>query len=76
VPPLAQGGKIRLGWLNHTNVKWLGATYTDIDGRRYSSLTAEDLTTVRAGDAFPHWREEQILKQWQVDPTAGGGTAK
>jgi hypothetical protein len=35
VPPLALGGNIRLEWLDHTNIKWLGSAYTDIDGRGY-----------------------------------------
>jgi len=67
VRPLALGAMIRLGWLDHTNIKWLGAAYTDIDGRRYSSTTTEDLTTVQTGNAFPHWREQDIRKQWQVE---------
>jgi hypothetical protein len=67
VPPLALGGKIRLGWLDHTSIKWLGAAYNDIDGRQYSSTTTEDLTTVQTGSPFPQWRDPDIRKQWQVE---------
>jgi hypothetical protein len=67
VPPLALGATIRLEWLHHTNIKWLGASYTDTDGRQYSSMTAEDLTTIRTGNSFPRWREQDILKQWLVE---------
>ena len=65
VSSLAHDSETRLHWLDHTNIKWIGATYTDIDGRQYSSMTSEDLTTVQTGNAFPHWREQDIQKPWQ-----------
>jgi hypothetical protein len=65
VPALANNGEIRLHWLGHTNIKWIGAAYTDIDGRRYFSETSEDLTRVRTDNAFPQWREQDIGKHWQ-----------
>jgi hypothetical protein len=67
VQPLAIGGDIGLRWLAHTNVKWLGASYADIDGRQYSSVTGEDLTTIHKGNDFPRWNERNIQKQWQVE---------
>jgi hypothetical protein len=66
VPPLANGGEILLHWLGHTNIKWIGATYTDIDDRPYSSLTSEDLTSIRNDNAFPRWREQDIRKHWEI----------
>jgi hypothetical protein len=65
VPPLAQGDTFHLSWMGHTNVRWIGATYTDIDGRAYSSECADDLTRISPGSAFPTWPEEQIGRVWQ-----------
>jgi hypothetical protein len=65
VPPLAAGDQLHLFWMEHTNVRWIGAAYTDIDGRPYSSECADDLTRIRAGHAFPVWSEGQIGKMWQ-----------
>jgi hypothetical protein len=67
VAPLATGGHILLQWLHNTSVKSLGVSYTDIDGRRYSSLTTEDLTDIQAGSIFPNWRPAEIHKQWEME---------
>ena len=73
VPPLGQGDQFHLAWMEHTNVRWIGATYTDIDGRDYSSECSDDLTRITAGSVFPQWSEEQIGKAWQQKPCPDAG---
>jgi hypothetical protein len=51
--------------MGHTNVRWIGATYTDIDGRAYSSECSDDLTRISDGSVLPHWSEQQIRRAWQ-----------
>jgi hypothetical protein len=63
VPPLAKDAELDLV-LDDPNVKWIGARYSDIDGRVYSSECSEDLTRVVEGDRFPHWPDQQILRDW------------
>jgi hypothetical protein len=72
VPALAAGDQVALFWLRFTNVRWLGATYTDIDGRQYSSRTSDDLTVIADGDIFPDWTDRQICRHWQLDTAATG----
>jgi hypothetical protein len=67
VAPMAAGGRIPLRWLKQTNVKSLGASYTDIDGRRYSSLTSEDLTDINSENIFPKWNPADVRKQWEME---------
>lgn len=73
VPPLGQDDQLHLAWMEHTNVRWIGATYTDIDGRNYSSECSDDLTRIRAGSVFPLWPEEQVGKAWQQKPCDNAG---
>jgi len=49
VPPLASGDELHLTWLQHTNIRWIGVTYNDVDGRVYSSECSDDLTKIRPG---------------------------
>jgi hypothetical protein len=64
VPPLAAESSFVPAWLGHVNTTGLGATYTDIDGREYSSVTGNDLTTISDGKAFGPWSEVEIGKHW------------
>ena len=73
VPPLGQGDELHLSWIRYTNVRWIGATYTDIDGRKYSSKCADDLTKITAGSMFPHWSEKQLGRAWQQNPCPKAG---
>ena len=66
VPPLGQGDQLHLSWMGHTNVRWIGATYTDIDGRSYSSESSDDLTRISEDSVFPQWSEKQIGRAWQL----------
>jgi hypothetical protein len=66
VPPLGQGDQLHLFWMGHTNVRWIGATYADIDGRPYSSECSDDLTRISVGSVFPQWSEEQIDRAWKL----------
>ena len=68
LPPLGQGDQLHLSWMGHTNVRWIGATYTDIDGRHYSSECSDDLTRISAASVFPPWSEKQIGRPWHLKP--------
>ena len=67
VLPLGPGQQLILRWLKETNIKTIGAAYADIDGRRYTSMTSEDLTTTKTGDLLPTWPESQIHKEWELE---------
>ena len=67
VLPLGPGQQLILRWLKETNIKTIGATYADIDGRRYTSLTSEDLTTTKTGGLLPNWPESEIHKEWELE---------
>lgn len=64
VPPLAAASSLVPSWLGHVNTTGLGATYTDIDGRGYSSVTGNDLTQIHDGRTFGPWSEDQIGRHW------------
>lgn len=64
VPALAAGEQTLLTWLEHENETGLGASYSDEDGRPFTSVTGNDVTTVLRERAFPHFREDQIRRDW------------
>jgi hypothetical protein len=68
VPPLAAGGSFVPAWLNHVNTTGLGATYTDVDGRKYSSVTGNDLTQTYDREVFGPWQESEIGRHWNQPP--------
>ena len=69
VQPLSNGEEHVLRWLGETNIEGLGATYFDIDGRQYTSLTEKDLTTIKSGNQLAKWREQDIEKEWELAPS-------
>lgn len=64
VPPLAAGSSFVPTWLGHVNTTGLGATYTDVDGRKYSSTAGNDLTEVHDSYVFGPWKEDEIGRHW------------
>jgi hypothetical protein len=68
VPPLARDGTFVPTWLGHVNTTGLGATYTDIDGRQYSSTTGNDLTEIHQRHVFGPWNEVEVGKYWNQPP--------
>jgi hypothetical protein len=68
VPPLAAAASFVPTWLGHVNTTGLGATYTDVDGRKYSSITGNDLTEIYDREVFGPWEESEIRRHWNQPP--------
>jgi hypothetical protein len=68
IPPLQKDGRIALHWLGHLNVRTLGASYSDIANRQYSSTCTDDLSRAFEGNTLPSWPESQILAHWKLPP--------
>jgi hypothetical protein len=68
VPPLAADGSFVPTWIRHVNTTGLGATYIDVDGRKYSSVTGNDLTEMHSREIFGPWKEADIGKHWNQPP--------
>ena len=64
VPPLSKDGYFKLTWIGHSNIRTLGAYYSDILDRRYSSICTDDLSTTHAGNQIGEWREADISRHW------------
>jgi hypothetical protein len=75
VPPLPVHGTFELRWLGHENDHAIGVMYEDLHRYKYSSVCANDLTTINDGSIFPKWRENAIGRHWwqnPIQPTAQG----
>jgi len=68
VPPLAADSSFVPTWLGHVNTTGLGATYMDIDGKKYSSVTGNDLTKIHGHEVFGPWDEAEIGLHWKQPP--------
>jgi hypothetical protein len=64
IPPLSRDAEFVPDWLGHTNSVGLGASYTDSEGRPYTSITGNDLTEVFEGPRFGPWPETEIGRHW------------
>jgi hypothetical protein len=64
VPPLSKDGQMLLRWLGHVNSTGLGATYSDFEGRAYTSTCGNDLSKVFDGPRFGPWSEDRIGQYW------------
>lgn len=66
VPPLGQKGAHALHWNRFTNADQLGATYSDILGRQYTTKCDRDENKLDKGNALPKWSENQIVASWKL----------
>jgi hypothetical protein len=62
IPPLAREGRFPLRV--NINARWLGATYTDIEGHEYSATCVEDDSRITPGRILPHWKADEIQPHW------------
>ena len=62
LPPLAKDGRFKLSV--DINVRWLGASYNDVNGRDYSATYVRDDSRVRSGRLLPYWPDEEIKPHW------------
>jgi hypothetical protein len=62
IPPLPREGRFPL----HVNVnaRWLGASYTDIEGREYSATCINDDSRVKSGRVLPRWTPSEVRPHW------------
>ncbi len=64
VPPFARDSELVLRWLGQVNTTGLGATYTDYEGRPYTSTCGDDLSLTFRGTRFGPWPEQMIGHHW------------
>ena len=68
IPPLQRDGQFLLSWVGHQNIRTLGASYTDIADRQYSSTSTDDLSRIYEGNHLKVWSEGQITAHWKLAP--------
>jgi hypothetical protein len=71
VPPLASGGEFHLHWIGHSNVRAIGAAYSDFEGRSYSSICEDDHSRAIEGRTLPDWPTEEVSRHWWEAPAVG-----
>ncbi len=62
LPPLPRDGQFALRV--RPNVRWLGASYMDIEGHEYSATCVNDDSRVWPGRVLPRWPEEEVQPHW------------
>jgi hypothetical protein len=66
IPPLSKDGEFGLQkWGVYTNARTLGATYTDIQRRTYSTTCTDDLSAIHEGNALRVWSDAEIRRHWK-----------
>jgi hypothetical protein len=65
IPAMAKDGSLPLAWCLHDD-KALGALYEDAEGRKYTSICGNDLSSVSVGHKFGPWGEREIGRHWAV----------
>lgn len=55
-----------LPWIGHQNIRTLGASYTDIEDRWYSSTCTDDLSKIHEGNQLKRWPESQVTAYWKL----------
>ena len=69
VPPLSKDGSLPLPWLATNEPDAIGVTYSDFDGRPYTSTCQDDLSEVFDGLRLKRWDKAQITRYWErVNP--------
>lgn len=66
IPPMQKDGRFSLHWVGHLNIRTLGASYTDIAERTYSSTCVDDLSNTYDGNKLEQWVESDITAHWKV----------
>ncbi|WP_157083022.1 hypothetical protein [Novosphingobium lentum] len=66
IPSIPVNASFSLQWVGSDNVRMLGATYNDNNGRIYSTVTKNDLSSVHTGSTLPMWTESKIRKYWEL----------
>ena len=66
VKPLGKDAAFPLQWLGRVNNTGLGATYTDFEGRPYTSTLGADVSRAYDGAQLPEWSDREIARYWEL----------
>jgi hypothetical protein len=65
IPPLSKDGEFGLQeWEVYINARTLGATYSDIQQRTYTTTCTDDLSRIHEGNAMRTWSDLEIKRHW------------
>jgi len=66
IPPLPKDSEFGLKkWDVYTSARTLGATYSDIRRRIYSTTCTDDLSAVDEGNSLRIWLDSEIKRHWK-----------
>jgi len=65
-PPLGIEGDFHLEWLGACNVRALGVTYKDYEGREYTTKTWDDKERLYRGHTMDQWDPNKIKPWWNL----------
>jgi len=66
LPPLGVGRAVPLRWLGKCNVRALGVTYRDFEGRKYTTKTWDDKERLSLDHALRQWDPKTIKLWWEL----------
>lgn len=70
IPPISKNGAFKLTMVENWNVKTLGAYYSDINQKLYSSTCTEDLSETHEGNKLKKaWSDSEIGRHWHYPKT-------
>lgn len=65
IPPLSKDGQFSLQrWAVYWRSRTLGATYSDIQERVYSTTCTNDLSEIHEGGVLKSWPDSEIRRHW------------
>jgi hypothetical protein len=78
VPPLGNDSSFALDWLGRVADTGLGSSYSDFEGRRYTSTLGGEIARAYEGDRLPEWQEPEVRRYWDLpgDPVDARWGAK
>jgi hypothetical protein len=63
-PPLSTNSSFALTWLGRVGDTGLGASYSDFEGRRYTSTLGGEQSRTYDGERLPPWDDDEIRRYW------------
>jgi len=65
IPPLSKDGQFSLQkWPFYGSARMLGATYFDVQQRRYSTTCVNDVSSINEGNVLKVWPDAEIRRHW------------
>lgn len=65
IPALSKDASFELSWLKNTNILKLGSTYTDFNGKEYSTVCQEDHSKLFKGTKI-EFEPSSIIQHWNA----------